>query len=35
MWSPGIAHWFHLKKDDMLDVSLSEFVAMIDYAKQD
>lgn len=33
MWSPSIAHLFHLKRADMADVTLQEYLAMADAAK--
>jgi hypothetical protein len=33
MWSPDIAHLFHLKRADMLDHTLHEYIAMVDAAK--
>jgi hypothetical protein len=30
MWSPDIAHLFHLKRADMLDYTLHEYIAMVD-----
>jgi hypothetical protein len=35
MWSPGIAHLFHLKRADMLDQTLHQFIAMAEAAKGD
>lgn len=33
MWSPALAHLFHLKKADLLDHTLHEVVAMHEAAK--
>jgi len=33
MWAPWIAHYFHLKRSDMVDVSLHDFLAMVDFVK--
>jgi|1186.fasta_scaffold725906_2 hypothetical protein len=34
MWSPAIAHLFHLKRADMADHTLHELVAMHEAAKE-
>jgi hypothetical protein len=28
MWAPWVAHLFHLRRADMLDVTLHDFLAM-------
>lgn len=33
MWSPALAHLFHLKRADMLDCTLHEVLAMNEAAK--
>ena len=30
MWNPAIAHHFHLRRGDMLDVRLNEYLVMVD-----
>jgi len=30
MWSPALAHYFHLRRPDMLEHSLDDYLAMID-----
>jgi hypothetical protein len=30
MWTPALAHYFHLQKRDMVDYSLEEYLAMTD-----
>jgi hypothetical protein len=35
MWTPGIAHLFHLKRADMQDHTLHEYLAMADATKGD
>lgn len=34
MWSPAIAHLFHLKRPEMVDYTLHEFLAMAEAAKE-
>jgi hypothetical protein len=34
MWSPAIAHLFHLKRADMLDHTLHDVLAMAEAAKE-
>ena len=33
MWAPWVAHLFHLRRTDMADVTLHEFLAMYEQAK--
>jgi hypothetical protein len=33
MWAPWVAHHFHLKRGDMVDVTLREFLAMSESVK--
>lgn len=35
MWAPWVAHWFHLRRPDMLELGLRDYLAMIDFAKGD
>lgn len=33
MWAPWVAHLFHLRRSDMANVTLHEFLAMYDQVK--
>jgi len=33
MWNPSIAHLFHLKRADMQDCTLHQFITMTEAAK--
>lgn len=33
MWAPWVGHLFHLKRADMADVTLHEFLSMYDQVK--
>lgn len=34
MWGPWVAHHFHLRREHMLEVSLHDFLAMVDMVKR-
>jgi len=33
MWAPWVAHYFHLRREHMLEVSLHDFLDMVDFVK--
>jgi hypothetical protein len=35
MWTPALAHYFHLKRPDMLEITLTEYLAMVDSLPKD